>query len=141
MTQAGIVARLVAVTALALTAVAIACRPRRGEQRARDHTLDFLPTDAWSLRQFCASSSRLCSSLPPITAIRIDMRFVRKLDASTIATLESLLAALSASGVRLLVHDCERDVERELRRRRFSVCTAALAANAPPLKRASATRR
>jgi hypothetical protein len=60
------------------------------------------------------------------------MRFVRKLDASTIATLESLLAALSASGVRLLVHDCERDVERELRRRRFCVCTAALAADALP---------
>ena len=71
-------------------------------------------------------------------AIRIDMRFVRALDASTLATLESLLAALSASGVRLLVHDCTREVERELRRRRFSVCTAALAAEASALNRASA---
>ena len=96
-------------------------RSRLARQRAVDRVLRYTATDAWALQQFCASMSTVRSSLPDVANIRIDMRYVHALDASTVAALRSMSALLSAAGIGLSFHDCGGGVERELERGGFPI--------------------
>jgi anti-anti-sigma regulatory factor len=113
----------IVVAAAILTALCIAaCWPApSARRRTSDCAFHFTAVDAWALEHFCASFSRIRSSIPELTGVRIDMRFLPALDASTLAALESLLAELRAIGIGLLLHDCTDGVAEELELRGFSI--------------------
>ena len=125
-------ALVLASVALVLASVALARHLTRTSRRRRALALTVTPRDApalpssselrftapnlWALDAFCASLGQLENAMPDVRVVRIDLRNVPSVDASSLAAVHSAVSRLRGHGVALSIRGCAPLVAAELLR-------------------------
>jgi hypothetical protein len=78
--------------------------------------LRFTAPNLWALDAFCASLGQLENAMPELRVVRIDLRNVPAVDASSLAAVHSAVVRLKGHGVALSIRGCAPLVAAELLR-------------------------